>query len=80
MVVNPDDEEAFKRIVNYPKRGIGDTTVAKIAGLASVAGVSLWAVICEPARYGLSVSKGTMAKIDSFREPDTLLRRQAGVY
>ncbi len=68
MVVNPDDEEAFKRIVNYPKRGIGDTTVAKIAGLASVAGVSLWAVICEPARYGLSVSKGTMAKIDSFRE------------
>lgn len=68
MVVNPDDEEAFKRIINYPKRGIGDTTVAKIAGLASVGGVSLWRVICEPERYGLSVSKATMGKIDGFRQ------------
>lgn len=68
MVVNPDDEEAFKRIVNYPKRGIGGTTVDKISGLASVAGVSLWRVICEPDRYGLSVSKATMVKIDGFRE------------
>ena len=68
MVVNPDDEEAFKRIINYPKRGIGDTTVAKIAGLASVGGASLWRVICEPDRYGLSVSKATMGKIDGFRQ------------
>lgn len=68
MVVNPDDEEAFKRIVNYPKRGIGGTTVDKISGLASVAGVSLWRVICEPDRYGLSVSKATMVKIDGFKE------------
>lgn len=68
MVVNPDDEEAFKRIINYPKRGIGGTTVDKISGLASVAGVSLWNVVCEPDRYGLSVSKGTMAKIDGFKE------------
>ena len=68
LVVNPDDEEAFKRIINYPKRGIGDTTVAKIAGLASVAGVSLWSVICAPERYGLSVSKAAQAKIDGFKE------------
>ena len=68
LVVNPDDEEAFKRIINYPKRGIGDTTVAKIAGLASVAGVSLWSVVCAPERYGLSVSKATQAKIDGFKE------------
>lgn len=68
MVVNPDDEEAFKRIINYPKRGIGGTTVDKISGLASVAGVSLWNVICEPDRYGLSVSKGTMEKIGGFKE------------
>lgn len=68
MVVNPDDEEAFKRIINYPKRGIGDTTVAKIAGLASVGGVSLWRVICEPDTYRLSVTKGTMGKIDGFRQ------------
>lgn len=68
MVVNPDDEEAFKRIINYPKRGIGDTTVAKIAGLASVGGVSLWRVICEPDAYGLSVAKATMGKVDAFRQ------------
>lgn len=68
MVVNPDDEEAFKRIINYPKRGIGDTTVAKISGLASVGGVSLWRVVCEPDAYGLSVTKGTMGKIDGFRQ------------
>jgi len=68
MVANPDDEEAFKRIINYPKRGIGDTTVSKIAGLASVNGVSLWSVISEPALYGLSVSKATAAKLDAFRE------------
>ena len=68
MIVNPDDEEAFKRIINYPKRGIGETTVAKISGLASVAGVSLWRVICEPEKYGLSASKATIVKIADFKE------------
>lgn len=68
LVVNPNDEEAFKRIINYPKRGIGDSTVAKILGLASVGETSLWHVICEPQHYGLSVSKGTMTKIDEFRQ------------
>jgi len=67
MVVNPNDEEAFKRIINYPKRGIGDTTVSKIAGLASAKGVSLWRVICEPGSYGLTVNKTTWAKIEGFR-------------
>ena len=68
MIVNPDDEEAFKRIINYPKRGIGETTVAKISGLASVAGVSLWRVICEPEKYGLSATKATLVKIANFKE------------
>lgn len=68
MIVNPDDEEAFKRIINYPKRGIGETTVAKISGLASVAGVSLWRVICEPEKYGLSATKVTLVKIADFKE------------
>lgn len=68
MIVNPDDEEAFKRIINYPKRGIGETTVAKISGLASVAGVSLWRVICEPEKYGLSANKATLVKIADFKE------------
>lgn len=68
MMANPHDEEAFKRIINYPKRGIGDTTVAKISGLASAAGVSLWNVVCSPDTYGLTVSKSTMGKIDAFRQ------------
>lgn len=67
LVVNPDDEEAFKRIINYPKRGIGDTTVGKIAAVASASGVSLWQVICEPLAYGFKPSKATLAKLDSFR-------------
>ncbi|MCD8202249.1 MAG: UvrD-helicase domain-containing protein [Prevotella sp.] len=68
MVVNPDDEEAFKRIINYPKRGLGDTTVAKIAGIASVNGVSLWTVVCSPDKYGLNVSKVTLTKLYDFKE------------
>lgn len=67
MVVNPDDEEAFKRVINYPKRGLGGTTVAKVAGLASLNGVSLWSVICSPETYGLAVSKATMGKLEGFR-------------
>lgn len=67
LVVNPDDEEAFKRIINYPKRGIGDSTVAKIAAVASANGVSLWRVICEPALYGFNPSKATLTKLDAFR-------------
>jgi len=67
MVINPNDEEAFKRIINYPKRGIGDTTVAKIAGLASLNGVSLWDVICSPDTYGLAVNKGTLSKLEGFK-------------
>lgn len=66
LVANPDDEEAFKRIVNYPTRGIGNTTVDKIIRAAGDNGVSLWRIISEPARYPLDVSKATMAKISGF--------------
>ncbi|WP_295431490.1 UvrD-helicase domain-containing protein [uncultured Prevotella sp.] len=68
LIVNPDDEEAFKRIINYPKRGIGDTTVGKIASVASENGVSLWQVICEPSLYGFKPSKAILAKLGAFKE------------
>lgn len=68
LVVNPDDEEALKRIINYPARGIGDTTVGKIAARAAADGVSLWTVINSPAGHPLDVNKGTMAKITAFRD------------
>ena len=67
LVANPDDEEAFKRIINYPARGIGNTTVAKIAACAHDNRVSFWQVISSPDHYGLGVNKGTLAKLESFR-------------
>lgn len=67
LVANPDDEEAFKRIINYPARGIGNTTVAKIAACALDNHVSFWQVISSPEHFGLGVKKGTLAKLESFR-------------
>ena len=68
LIANPNDEEAFKRIINYPARGIGDTTVGKIIQTAQQYGVSLWQVIKEPVLFPMDVSKGTMTKIQAFRE------------
>lgn len=68
LVVNPSDEEAFKRIINYPARGIGETTVGKIIAAATENEISLWIVICEPLTYGLAINKGTHNKLQGFRE------------
>ena len=67
LVANPDDEEAIKRIINYPARGIGATTVLKIADCAHQNQVRFWEVIGAPERYGLAVNKGTMNKLETFR-------------
>ena len=67
LVSNPDDEEAIKRIINYPARGIGATTVLKIADCAHQNQVSFWEVIGAPEQYGLAVNKGTMNKLETFR-------------
>lgn len=68
LVANPHDEEAFRRIVNYPTRGIGDTTVAKLAAAAQAYGVSLWTVSESPIGFGVNINKGTIAKISAFRD------------
>lgn len=68
LAVNPNDEEAFKRVINYPARGIGDTTLNKIIEAAVSHGVSLWKVIGESLAYGLNINKGTHAKLQGFRE------------
>lgn len=68
LVVNPDDEEAFKRIINYPARGIGDTTVGRIISAATENGVSLWTVVCDPEAYGLKITKATQNRLTEFRE------------
>ena len=67
LVANPDDEEAFKRIINYPARGIGATTVMKIADCAHLNQVSFWEVIGNIEHYGLNVNKGTQTKLENFR-------------
>ena len=68
LAVNPNDEEALKRVINYPARGIGDTTLNKVALAAGEHLVSLWQVICEPLTFGLNINKGTHAKLQLFRE------------
>lgn len=67
LVANPDDEEAFKRIINYPARGIGATTLMKIADCANQNQVSFWEVIGNVEHYGLNVNKGTQTKLENFR-------------
>lgn len=68
MAVNPNDEEALKRVINYPARGIGNTTIAKIVAAGVEHSTSLWNVICSPANHGLNVNKGTLTKLESFRQ------------
>ena len=68
MAVNPADEEALKRIINYPARGIGNTTLAKIAACATTHEVSLWEVICRPLEYALDVNGGTLNKLKAFAD------------
>ena len=67
MSVNPNDEEALKRIINYPARGIGQTTVGKILSAAMDSGVSLWTVLCNPSEYSLDVNSGTASKLLAFK-------------
>ena len=67
VVANPNDEEALRRIINYPTRGIGDTTIAKIAETANRHRVSLWQVIQQPVVFDLQLSKGTYTKLEAFR-------------
>lgn len=67
MVINPFDEEAFKRIINYPARGIGATTLTKIVDAARLQQVSLWEVIAGVLDYGLNVNAGTARKLADFR-------------
>ncbi len=67
LIVNPHDEEALKRIINYPTRGIGDTTVGKLVGAATEYGVSLWTVLQAPMEYSLPINSGTARKLSDFR-------------
>lgn len=68
LIINSHDEEAFKRVINYPSRGIGDTTVGKLISAATENTVSLWTVLNAPADYALSINNGTAKKLADFRQ------------
>jgi DNA helicase-2/ATP-dependent DNA helicase PcrA len=68
LTVNPNDEEALKRVINYPARGIGDTTVNKIVATATTHNVGLWEVLADPLKYNLNINSGTAKKLESFRK------------
>ena len=68
LSVNPHDEEALKRVINYPARGIGETTVRKVSKAAADSGVSMWTAMSDPAQYGIDINKGTASKLDAFRQ------------
>ncbi|MFV0470311.1 MAG: ATP-dependent helicase [Dysgonomonas sp.] len=67
LVVNPSDEEAFKRIVNFPARGIGQTTINKVTESARLHNVSLWEITGDPLGFNLNVNTGTAKKLADFR-------------
>lgn len=68
VLVNPHDEEALKRIINYPARGIGQTTLEKVRTAAREAEISLWEVLCELSSYLPTLNRGTAGKLMAFRE------------
>ncbi|MDE7465219.1 MAG: UvrD-helicase domain-containing protein [Muribaculaceae bacterium] len=66
LSINPDDDEALRRIINYPTRGIGDTTMKKLQAAGMENGVSLWNVISDPDKYKVAINSGTKKKLDNF--------------
>ena len=68
LAVNPNDDEALRRVINKPARGIGETTLKKVIACAMAAKVSMWAVLDDPMQYNLQVNSGTMKKLGAFSD------------
>jgi len=66
LAVNPNDEEALKRVINYPARGIGQTTLQRVLDAASSANVSVWQVLTDPMNFHVEINRGTCAKLEAF--------------
>lgn len=68
LIVNSDDEEAIRRVINYPVRGIGESTMRKITDSARQNHVSIWRVLSDPDRYELDVRRNTKNKLAAFHD------------
>lgn len=68
LAINPDDDEALRRVINFPARGIGETTVGKLQEAANAAQVSIWQIIDNPDKYTVNVNSGTRRKLDAFAD------------
>ena len=66
LTINPNDEEAFKRVINYPSRGIGNTTLQKIIATSNNSNVGIWDLINNLDNFEHSINKGTSKKINEF--------------
>mgnify|MGYP001008848253 FL=1 len=77
LTINPDDEEALKRVINYPARGIGNTTLSKLIERAHSQESSIWNVISDPIGYNLAVNNGTLNKLKTFKDLIDELRYEA---
>jgi len=66
MVINPEDEEALKRSINYPKRGIGDTTIQKIFELAATFNITPWSILPNAGKYPEHFNSGTVKKLSMY--------------
>lgn len=80
LIVNVHDEEAFRRIINYPKRDIGSTSVAKIQTAAALAGVSMWTAIADPVSYGLDLRGKAGKQTAAFVELITAFQTYAATH
>lgn len=79
LAVNPDDDEALRRVINYPARGIGDTTMKRLQAAAIENGVSIWNVVCNPEKYPAGLNSGTLKKLGNFRDMITEFSKDAGM-
>ncbi|MBQ7540372.1 MAG: UvrD-helicase domain-containing protein [Bacteroidaceae bacterium] len=77
LVVNPADDEAFRRVVNYPARGIGNTTLSKLIDAAVVKGVSMYEISGHPSDFGVDISAATAKKLQQFHDLIELYRQQS---
>jgi DNA helicase-2/ATP-dependent DNA helicase PcrA len=76
LIVNSNDNEALKRIINYPARGIGQTTLDKLEQASSQNALSIWETANNPEQFSISLNKGTLTKVNGFIELINTFRKQ----